>query len=102
MALAARLNPKKTILQPIERGIDFVGQVIKPWRRNLRRRTFNEAISRTRQLPADGVFETGNSYFGLLRQATHSHNDRATLANELRRRGHCIKSDLTKTYRKSK
>ena len=36
--LAARLNPKKTILQPIERGIDMVGQVIKPWRRTLRRR----------------------------------------------------------------
>ncbi|WP_457825106.1 RNA-directed DNA polymerase, partial [Staphylococcus aureus] len=45
--LAARLNPKKTILQPIERGIDFVGQVIKPWRRTLRRRTFNDAIRRT-------------------------------------------------------
>jgi RNA-directed DNA polymerase len=100
--LAARLNPKKTILQPIERGIDFVGQVIKPWRRNLRRRTFNEAISRTRRLSAEDVFETGNSYFGLLRQATHSHHDRATLANELRRIGHCIKSDLTKTYRRSK
>lgn len=27
---------------------------------------------------------------------------RATLANELRRRGHCIKSDLTKTYRRFK
>ncbi len=31
-----------------------------------------------------------------------SHNDRAFLANELRRRGHCIKSDLTKTYRRHK
>ncbi|MGC8059512.1 RNA-directed DNA polymerase, partial [Salmonella enterica] len=48
--LAARLNPKKTILQPIERGIDFVGQVIKPWRRTLRRRTFNDAIRRTRNI----------------------------------------------------
>lgn len=28
--LAARLNPSKTILQPIETGIDFVGQVVKP------------------------------------------------------------------------
>lgn len=100
--IGARLNPSKTILQPVERGIDFVGQVIKPWRRNLRRRTFNGAINRTRQLSAAEVFETGNSYFGLLRQATHSHQDRATLANELRLRGHCIKSDLTKTYRRRK
>ena len=42
--LGARLNPKKTILQPVDRGIDFVGQVIKPWRRTLRRRTDHEAM----------------------------------------------------------
>ena len=98
--LAARLNPKKTVLQPIERGIDFAGQVIKPWRRTLRRRTFNEAISRVRTAPASSLFETANSYFGLLRQATHSHHDRAILGNALRKRSHSIKSDLTKTYRR--
>lgn len=42
-----------------------------------------------------------NSYFGLLRQASHSHHDRASLGNTLRQRGHSIKSDLSKTYRKS-
>jgi RNA-directed DNA polymerase len=36
--LAIRLNPSKTILQPIDRGIDFVGQVIKPWHRTMRKR----------------------------------------------------------------
>jgi RNA-directed DNA polymerase len=40
--LALELNDSKTILQPIARGIDFVGQVIAPHRRTLRRRTFNE------------------------------------------------------------
>lgn len=69
--------------------------------RNLRRRTFNEAISRARTTPSAGLFETANSYFGLLRQATHSHHDRASLGNALRKRGHSIKSDLTKTYRRS-
>ena len=97
--LAARLNPKKTILQPVDRGIDFVGQVIKPWRRILRRRTFNEAISRIQHIERPALFETGNSYFGLLRQSKHSHHDRALLGNALRKRGHSIKSDLTKTYR---
>lgn len=84
------------ILQPIERGIDFVGQVIKPWHCVTRRRTFNDAIRRVRSVPADELFETANSYYGLLRQSTHSHHDRALLSNELRRRGHSIKSDLTK------
>jgi retron-type reverse transcriptase len=99
--LAARINPRKTILQPIERGIDFVGQVIMPHRRTLRRRTFNDALQRMAQTDSADLFETGNSYFGLLRQATHSHHDRARLANTLRQRGHSIKSDLTKTYRRS-
>lgn len=98
--LGARLNPKKTIRQPIKRGIDFVGQVISPHCRTTRRRTRDEALRRVRDIPADNVFETANSYFGLMRQATHSHHDRALLANVLRDRGHCIKADLTKTYRR--
>jgi RNA-directed DNA polymerase len=99
--LHAGLNPSKTILQPIDRGIDFVGQVIKPWRRITRRRTFNDALRRVREIESSKLFETANSYFGLLRQSGHSHHDRATLANILRYRGHCIKADFTKTYRRS-
>ncbi|MBY0469145.1 MAG: hypothetical protein K2Q07_09235 [Burkholderiaceae bacterium] len=44
--------------------------------------------------------QTANSYFGLLRQATHSHAERARLANVLRRRGHCVSGALTKAYRR--
>ncbi|WP_161523310.1 RNA-directed DNA polymerase [Chromobacterium haemolyticum] len=98
--LHARLNPKKTILQPIVRGIDFVGQVIKPWHRTTRRRSFRQAIYRTASVSADQIFETANSYFGLLGQATSSHHDRAKLANVLRRRGYCVNHDLTKIFRK--
>jgi hypothetical protein len=36
----------------------------------------------------------------MLRQSEHSHHDRSRLANALRRRGHSIKSDLTKTYKR--
>jgi retron-type reverse transcriptase len=96
--LAARLNPTKTVLQPIERGIDFVGQVIKPWRRTTRRRTFNEALRRVSRMDADDLFKSANSYFGLLRQATHSHADRSRLARILCRRGRSVNSNLTKTY----
>jgi RNA-directed DNA polymerase len=99
-ALGLQLNPRKTILQPVERGIDFVGQVVKPWRRTLRRQTFNQALTRSARQPDEDLLETANSYFGLLRQATHSHGDRARLANVLRRRGRSIDSSFTKTYRK--
>jgi RNA-directed DNA polymerase len=98
--LGLALNPRKTILQPIDRGIDFVGQVIKPWSRRTRRTTLHVALHRTAvSAPADR-YQTANSYFGLLRQATHSHTDRARLANVFRHCGHCVAGNLTKTYRK--
>lgn len=99
--LHARLNPSKTILQPIDRGVDFVGHVIKPWHTRTRRRTLHEALRRTATVPAEDLHATSNSYFGLLRQASHSHHDRARLANTARRRGHCVNFDLTKIYRRA-
>lgn len=99
--LGVHLNPRKTILQPIETGVDFVGHVIKPWRRYTRRRTFNEVLRRVAQAPADDVYEMTNSYFGLLRQSPASHQDRARLANVVRDRGHSVNAAFTKTYRRS-
>ncbi|TAK45223.1 MAG: RNA-directed DNA polymerase [Betaproteobacteria bacterium] len=96
--LGVRLNPAKTVLQPIERGIDFVGQVIKPHRRTIRRRTFNAALHRIDRMRDDDLHRSANSYFGLLRQATHSHRDRARLANLVRRRGLAVDHNLTKAY----
>ena len=98
--LKLRLNPTKTILQPIDRGIDFVGQVIKPWHTTIRRRTFNGALHRLAAIDSDELFETANSYFGLTRQATHGHHDRALIANILRGRRHTVNAQLTKTYRR--
>jgi hypothetical protein len=98
--LHARLNPSKTVLQAADRGIDFVGQVIKPRRRVTRPRTVRSALHRIEHMPADEVFASANSYMGLFRQASHGHADLARLANAIRQRGHSVKSDLTKTYRK--
>jgi retron-type reverse transcriptase len=100
LRLGANLNPRKTILQPIHRGIDFVGHVIKPWRRTTRKRTIRTALSRIRSISDDETFETGNSYLGLFGQASHSHSDRAQIANALRLRGHSVQQDLTKIFRK--
>jgi len=98
--LGARLNPTKTILQPVARGIDFVGQVIKPWRRSTRRKTVTEATRRIAVASDDELLATANSYFGLLGQATASHHDRAQLARLLLRRGYTVNAALTQTYRK--
>ncbi|WP_313117931.1 RNA-directed DNA polymerase [Ectopseudomonas guguanensis] len=98
--LGARLNPTKTILQPVARGIDFVGQVIKPWRRSTRRKTVAEAARRIAAAPEVDLLATANSYLGLLGQATASHHDRAQLARLLLRRGYTVNAALTQTYRK--
>jgi hypothetical protein len=92
------LNPRKTVLQPVDRGIDFVGHRVKPWRRTIRRRTFNEALRRIERLAPADVHASANSYFGLLRQASHSHRDRAQLARLLRRRGFAVDRQFTKTF----
>lgn len=81
-------------------GVDFVGQVIKPWRRILRRRTLNDALYRIHHMPAGDLFKSANSYFGLLRQATHSYADRTRLAQIVRRRGYSVNRKLTKIYRR--
>lgn len=99
--LHCQLNPRKTILQPVDRGIDFVGQVIKPWRRTPRARTFDVARNRLSSMPTEEVFAAGNSYLGLAGQATHGHTDRARLARVLRRRGHVVSGDISKIYRRS-
>lgn len=99
--LGVRLNPRKTILQPIDRGVDFVGHVIKPWCRSTRRRTVNEALRRVAAAPAADMHVMANSYFGLLRQAPESHYDRARLANVARDRDHSVDAAFSKTYRRN-
>ncbi|MGP5478390.1 RNA-directed DNA polymerase [Pseudomonas helleri] len=98
--LGARLNPTKTILQPVDRGVDFVGHVIKPWRRTTRKRSVAQALERTAAAPAENLRETANSYFGLLSQASHSHKDRGALGKVVLRRGYSVNGKLTKTYKK--
>jgi hypothetical protein len=99
--LGARLNERKSILQPVDRGIDFVGHIIKPWCRSTRRRTFREGLRRVAQASAEDIHVMANSYFGLLRQAPASFHDRARLANVVRDRGYAVDGAFTKTYRRS-
>ena len=96
--LGAHLNPRKTILQPVSRGVDFVGHLVRPWARTTRSRTLSTALHRIEHMPAADTFAAGNSYLGLLRQASKSHHDRTRIANALRKRGHAIQADMTKAY----
>jgi hypothetical protein len=60
-----------------------------------------EAIRKIKVTPAAELMSVANSYFGLLRQASHSHHDRSRLANAVRDRGHTVDKAFTKTYRRA-
>jgi RNA-directed DNA polymerase len=96
--LHCNLNPRKTILQPVERGIDFVGHLIKPWRRTIRPRTVEQALQRIEHQPRDELLATGNSYLGLAGQASHGHQQRVRIARALLKRGHPVAGDLHKAF----
>jgi retron-type reverse transcriptase len=96
--LGVRLNEAKTILQPVARGIDFVGHVLKPYRTTIRRRTFNDALHRLERTPIEEVHASANSYLGLMRQETSGHRDRARICNLVRRRGLAVNRQLTQAY----
>jgi RNA-directed DNA polymerase len=98
--LHARLNPKKTILQPVDRGIDFVGQVIKPWHRSIRLRTVNEAYRRSGQVSDEDRQATLNSYFCLFRQVSKGLGKRAKLAKLALLNGHAVDGKFTKAFKK--
>jgi hypothetical protein len=98
-SIGVKLNPSKTILQPVSRGVDFVGQVIKPGHTTTRRRTYRAALARVASIDRAELFTTANSYFGLFRQSTHSHHDRAALAKLVGLRGYAVDRQFTKTFR---
>lgn len=98
--LGVHLNPRKTIQQPLERGIDFVGHVIKPWRRTTRPRAVAMALRRLERMPAADVFAAGNSYLAMAGQASHGHTDQARIAKALTKRGHAVAGDLSKIFRR--
>ena len=100
--LALSLNPRKTILQPVERGVDFVGQIIKPWHRVLRRITFESAMTAVSEKTGEDLMRSANSYLGLFRQSGHSHNARVRLARIALGKGHCVDGGFTKVFRKRK
>ena len=84
------------------RGIDFAGQVILPWRRITRPRTLRHALHRLEQMPDSEVYASGNSYLGLARQASASHNAQAQLCRALLQRGHAVEGlHLSKAFRKA-
>jgi hypothetical protein len=100
--LNARLNESKTVMQPLDRGVDCVGHVITPWSRTLRRKTLRTALYRLEDMPAAEIYAAGNSLLGLARQCSHGRNDQARLCRALLKRGPRRRRQLDKDFPKEK
>lgn len=92
-----KLNDKKTILQSIDRGFDFVGHTIKPHARFIKKSTYKTSIYR---LNLSNNQKTTNSYFGLIRQGRNSFNQRKEVAKISLRNGFSVDSKFTKVFRR--
>ena len=77
-----------------EQGIDFVGWIIRPHARYLRRRTIRRA-HHTLRIGAENLPASINSYFGLMRRA-NAYRQRCRLADKARTAGLRPNPALTK------
>lgn len=98
--LALRLHPNKTEINRIELGVNFLGYVVRPHARYVRRSTIRNAHNKLAWLhnhdaDKDTVRATANSYYGLMRHAK-SYRERQRMAYILKSQGHRSNSQLTK------
>ena len=98
--LKIKFHKNKTLINRVEHGINFVGYVIRPWARYIRRSTIGSFYYRTRdpfRCSSDKRLQaTVNSYFGMLSHA-NARKERLRMAGFLRKRfGARFNSETTK------
>jgi len=89
------LAESKTFVAPADRGVDFVGQVIRPHRTIGRAKTHRAAMHRLSAMPKEDMAESVNSYLGLFRH-TGSRAQCAAIARLAHQRGLKVSKDLNK------
>lgn len=96
--LGVSFHPKKKDINRIDVGVNFVGYIIKPWCKYLRRSTINNMYSRTESKFGEDLRATVNSYFGFLRHA-NAYQERKRAAYHLSKRGCWFDGKITKLVR---
>ena len=98
--LGLQLNPTKTILQPVHRGVDFVGHIVRPHHTRTRKRLLGNALHAL-SIGKDAAQRrsTANSYLGLMRQGKDFYR-RAQLVKACRLLGHSHESNAERVFLK--
>ncbi len=89
------LAEHKTFVAPAEKGVDFVGHVIRPHRSSGRAKTHRAALDRLADLPAGDRVASFNAYLGLYRHAG-SRPQSIAICRLALRRGLAVAADLSK------
>jgi hypothetical protein len=90
-----RLAESKTYIAPAEKGIDFVGHVLRPWRRSGRVGVHRGALKRLETAPAAALPIQTNSYLGLYKHVG-SRTQIAQIARVAHQRGLRLDRELTR------
>jgi retron-type reverse transcriptase len=94
--LAIKFHPHKKEINRVEVGVNFVGYIIKPWCKFIRRSTIDNMYKRTaNQSDFEPLRATVNSYFGMLRHA-NAYSERKQAAKHLGKSGCWFDGSLTK------
>jgi hypothetical protein len=93
-ALGVQFHPRKTHIQRADQGVNFVGYIIRPYARYMRRRTVATAMARLREALPNPT-QTLNSYLGMLRHA-NGWRQRKALAQHALAHGLHVNRLLTK------
>lgn len=97
--LGVSFHPRKKEINRMEVGVNFVGYIIRPWCKYVRRSTINNMYKRTElHLDFEPLRATVNSYFGMLRHA-NAYKERKRAAMKLGKSGCWFDSQLTKLVR---
>ena len=96
-ALGMRLAEHKTAIYPAEKGIDFVGRVIRPYHMSGRAKTHRCALAKIEKLPESALWKSCNSYLGLYRHAG-SRAQTVAICRSAIKRGLSVDYNLTRSF----
>ncbi|MFI3135532.1 MAG: RNA-directed DNA polymerase [Methylococcaceae bacterium] len=95
--LGMSLAEHKTSIEPAEKGVDFVGHVIRPYRRQWRPKTQRAALRKIAQTATPNLVQTCNSYLGLAK-STGNRSQTLTIARAALKSGLAVNSTFNRTF----
>jgi retron-type reverse transcriptase len=94
--LGVKFHPNKKEINTVDHGVNFVGFIIRPFCKYIRRSTVNNAYGKISKIRKQADLRaTVNSYFGMFRSA-NAYRERIRMAKHLGKRGVWFNGKFTK------